>query len=76
MPRGYRHIKEYEKEILELKAQGKTNREISERLGISLKQVKGLINRHNKNQQKASDGKGVKGKGRPRKEGTELPPSI
>ena len=28
MPRSYRHIKEYEREILELKAQGKTLREI------------------------------------------------
>lgn len=35
MPRGYRHIKEYEKEIPELKGQGMTQREIGERLGFS-----------------------------------------
>lgn len=30
MPREYRHIKQYEKEILELKEQGLTKREIGE----------------------------------------------
>lgn len=30
MPRSYRHIKEYETEILSLKEQGKTQREIGE----------------------------------------------
>lgn len=35
MPRGYRHIKEYEKEIPKLKGQGMTQREIGERLGFS-----------------------------------------
>ena len=35
MPREYKHIKEYEKEILELKEQGVTNREIGERFGFS-----------------------------------------
>ena len=76
MPREYKKIKQYENEIFELKANGKTNREISEELGYSLEQVKGLIKRHNKTQQKISDGKGLKRKGRPSKEGNELPPSI
>ena len=35
MPRSYRHIKEYEKEILELRKQGKTKREICEKYGFS-----------------------------------------
>ena len=34
MPRSYRHIKEYEKEILELKEQGMTLREIGKKYGI------------------------------------------
>ena len=76
MPREYKKIKQYENAIYELKANGKTNREISEELGYSLEQVKGLIKRHNKTQQKISEGKGFKRKGRPRKEGNELPPSI
>ena len=40
MPRKYRHIKEYEKEILELKKQGLTHRQIGERLGFSKEQIK------------------------------------
>ena len=76
MPREYKKIKQYENKIFELKANGKTNREISEELGYSLEQVKGLIKRHNKTQQKISEGKGIKRKGRPRKNGNELPPSI
>ncbi len=37
MPRSYRHISEYEEEIIRLKGEGLTGREISERLGFSLK---------------------------------------
>ena len=76
MPREYKKIKQYENEIFELKACGKTNREISEELGYSLEQVKGLIKRHNKDQQKISEGKGLKRKGRPSKDGAGLPPSV
>ena len=35
MARVYRHIKEYEGEILRLKAEGKTKREIGEQLGFT-----------------------------------------
>lgn len=52
MPRKYRHIKEYEKEILELKNQGLTHRQIGERLGFSKEQIKGYLKRHNKSTQK------------------------
>ena len=76
MPRSYRHIKEYEKEIYELKGKGLTNREIAEKLGFELKQVKNLIARHNENQRRIEAGITIKPKGRPRKGGTSLPPSI
>lgn len=33
MPREYRHIEQYEKEIIELKEKGLTKREIGERYG-------------------------------------------
>lgn len=33
MPRNYRYIKEYEKEILKLKEEGFTKREIGDKLG-------------------------------------------
>lgn len=67
MPRTYTHIKQYEKEIFELKAKGLTNREIAERLGFKLDQVKDLISRHNKNQRKLEAGIVLKKKGRPPK---------
>ena len=64
MPRSYRHIKEYELEILELKSQGKTNREICEKFGFEIKQLKNFITRHNTNQQKLTVGIALKRKGR------------
>ena len=39
MPRSYRHISNYEKEILELKAQGLTRKEIGAKLGFTKEQV-------------------------------------
>ena len=40
MPRSYRHIKQYEKEILELRKQGLTHREIGEKYGLRKEQIK------------------------------------
>ena len=68
MPRSYRHMKEYEKEILELRAQGKTRREICERYGISIKQYENFLNRHNTNQRKLEAGMALRKKGRPPKD--------
>ncbi len=76
MPRSYRHIKEYEKEILELKSQGLTEREIGNQLGFSIKQIHNFITRYNANQRKLEAGINIKPKGRPRKDGNVLPPSI
>lgn len=39
MPKSYRHISNYEKEILELKAQGLTRKEIEAKLGFTKEQV-------------------------------------
>ena len=68
MPRSYRHIKEHELEILELKSQGKTNREICEKFGFEIKQLKNFITRHNANQQKLTVGIALNRKGRPPKD--------
>ena len=76
MPREYRHIKEHEAEILTMKGQGKTQREIGEQLGFTKKQVKDFFSRYNRNQRKLAAGIEIKPKGRPRKDGTALPPSI
>ena len=76
MPREYRHIKMYEKEIFELKEQGLSQRQIAEKLGFTNEKMHDFFKRHNRNQRKASSGEGLKRKGRPRKDGTELPPSV
>ena len=68
MPRGYRHIKDYEKEILELRAQGKTRKEICEKFGFSKKQYENFITRYNHRQEKIAVGIAIKKKGRPAKD--------
>ena len=76
MAREYRHIKTYEKEIIELRKEGLTQREIAEKLGFSKEQIKEFFHRYNRNQRKLAAGIKIKPKGRPRKDGVELPPSI
>jgi len=39
MARRYRHIKEYEKEILKLKSEGQTLKEIGEKYGFTYEQM-------------------------------------
>ena len=68
MPRSYRHIQEYDKEIMELRSKGKTGREICEKLGFSRKQYENFITRYNKKQQKLESGMLLKRKGRPPKD--------
>lgn len=76
MSTKYGHIKQYEKEILELKNQGLTQREIAEKLCFSKEQIKEFFHRYNRNQRKLAAGIEIKPKGRPRKNGTKPPPSI
>ena len=68
MSREYRHIKEYEKEILELKEQGLSKREIGEKLGFTYEQVHNFVTRYNANQRKIAAGVALKRKGRPPKD--------
>ena len=68
MSRGYRHIQKYEKEILELRSQGKTGREIQEKFGFSKKQYDNFITRYNRRQEKIAAGIAIKKKGRPAKD--------
>ena len=68
MPRSYRHIKEYETEILSLKKQGLTEREIGEKLGFSIKQIHNFITRYKANQRKLAAGIVLKRRGRPPKD--------
>ena len=68
MPRSYRHIQEYEKEILEQRKQGLTLQQIADKLGFNRVQLKNFINRYNKKQRKIAAGIAIKKKGRPYKE--------
>ena len=65
MPRSYRHIKEYEKEILEMRENGYTRKEIAEKFGMTKEQIKGFIRRYNRNQEKLEAGISLKKRGRP-----------
>ncbi len=68
MARSYRHIREYEKEILELKAKGLTKKEIGIELGFTKEQIHNFISRYNTKQRKIAAGVALKVKGRPPKE--------
>ena len=67
MPRSYKPIQQHEKEILKMREEGNTNRQIGEKLGFSKEQIKQFINRYNKKQMKIKAGMSQKRKGRPPK---------
>ncbi|MBR3754223.1 MAG: helix-turn-helix domain-containing protein [Clostridia bacterium] len=68
MPRSYRHISDYEKEIEKLKNEGYSSREIGNKLGFSYKQMRNYFYRRNVNQRKVQAGLALKHKGRPPKD--------
>lgn len=68
MPRSYEHLKVIEKELFEQKAQGKSNREIREKYGLSKKQMENLITRHNRTEMMIEAGIVPRRRGRPSKE--------
>ena len=68
MSSSYCHISEYEEEILQLKREGKTLKEIGERLGFTREQIHGFITRYNEKQRKIAAGIAIKKKGRPPKD--------
>ena len=55
MPREYRHISEYETEIIRMHSQGMALREISEKLGFTHKQVQEFKTRYNKKQRRSNE---------------------
>ena len=68
MPREYRHISQYAKEIKELKEQGLTQKAIGEKFGFSREQIKEFLKRERRNERKIAAGIALKRKGRPPKE--------
>lgn len=67
MSREYKHIQQYETEILRLKSEGYTHREIGQKLGFTKKQVKNFVGRYNIKQRKIATGVALKKRGRPPK---------
>ncbi len=67
MSRKYTHVKQYEAEILELKAQGISNREIGQKFGLSLKQMENLLTRHNRRKKLVMSGVMPRRGGRPKR---------
>lgn len=65
MPRKYTHVKHLEESVFGLKAEGKTNGEISQYFGLTMKQLKNLITRHNCRAKKIQAGIPIKRRGRP-----------
>ena len=76
MSREYRHIQQYAQEIYELREQGLNLNEIGKQLGFTHKQMRNFVYREHRNQRKLAEGIVIKPKGRPRKDRTQLPPSI
>lgn len=76
MQRKYTYIKDFEKELIEYLNQGHTLRETGEKYGFTYKEMRDFKIRYNKNQRKIAAGIEIKSKGRPRKDGTKLPPSV
>ena len=68
MPREYRHIQQYEEEMLKLKAEGLTVREIGERFGLSYEKTHDFFKRYNRKQRKIAAGLAIKRPGRPPKD--------
>ena len=68
MPREYRHIKDYEREIEELRKEGYSSREIGIKFGFNYKQMRNYFYRHNVEQRKIAAGIAIKRKGRPPKD--------
>lgn len=63
MKRQYTHIKIMEPEIIAMREQGKTRQEIADALGLTKKQIKNWVCRHNREPEIAIPKK----RGRPRK---------
>ena len=68
MPREYRRILEHEEEILKMREEGKTKREICEVFGFTMKQMTNFVTRHNSRKRKLAAGIAIKKKGRPPKD--------
>lgn len=67
MKRSYTHIKLIEKEIRELRECGYTRKEIADKFGLTIIQIKNLVNRQNRMEKKIESGIMPRRRGRPPK---------
>lgn len=63
MPREYKRIIQHEKELIEMKAQGLTHREIGEKLRYSKSQIKEFFCAYNEEQRKLAAGMALRKNG-------------
>ena len=63
MPRNYRHIKQYETEMLKLKEKGWSIREIGNKFGLTRDQTHDFFKRYNRKQRKIEAAKALHTKG-------------
>ena len=68
MPRTYTKVAELTEEVFRRKAGGETTRQIAESNGLSLKQIRKLVERANRKARMIANGYVPRPKGRPRKE--------
>lgn len=68
MSREYTKVEQYREQILKMKAEGKTHREIAESLGIERETVRNWVFRFNRQKRKLAAGIKPRPKGRPRKD--------
>ena len=66
--RKYTKLQEIEAEIMSMREAGQTLREIAEHFCLEKKQLKNLVNRHNRRERKMEAGIMPRPKGRPRKD--------
>lgn len=68
MSREYRRIEQYEEEILCMRREGYTRREICEKYGFKMKQLVNFITRYNRKHKRIAAGIALRKKGRPSKD--------
>lgn len=64
--RNYTKMEVLETEIIAMREEGKTRREISDRFGLTVKQIEWWVSRYNRKQAKLAAGLVPRPKGRPR----------
>lgn len=68
MTRQYTKVKQYEQQIFEMKAEGKSNAEVALFFGLKKEQIKSVVKRHYRKERLLQQGVHLKQRRRPRKQ--------